>query len=129
MIVKGTDNTGTSGATLDLTAQVKAVDTTSSNLTGKSEVTMSGKAAAFGGRMMSSVADQVLKQFADNFAARVRESAQQSDQRSDQESVDSSAAPLPNAPPGEPPNELNGFALAWAVIRNWFRSLFRRNTA
>ena len=33
---------------------------------------MSGKAAAFGGRMMSSVADQVLKQFADNFAAQVQ---------------------------------------------------------
>ena len=31
---------------------------------------MSGKAAAFGGRMMNSVADQILKQFADNFAAR-----------------------------------------------------------
>ena len=33
---------------------------------------MSGKAAAFGGRMMNSVADQVLKQFAANFAAQVR---------------------------------------------------------
>ena len=32
---------------------------------------MSGKAAAFGGRMMSTVADQILKQFADNFAAQV----------------------------------------------------------
>ena len=33
---------------------------------------MSGKAAAFGGRMMNTVADQILKQFADNFAAQVR---------------------------------------------------------
>ena len=33
---------------------------------------MSGKAAAFGGRMMGSVADQVLKQFAANFAAQVQ---------------------------------------------------------
>ena len=32
---------------------------------------MSGKAAAFGGRMMNSVADQILKQFAANFAAQV----------------------------------------------------------
>ena len=32
---------------------------------------MSGKAAAFGGRMMNTVADQILKQFADNFAAQV----------------------------------------------------------
>ena len=33
---------------------------------------MSGKAATFGGRMMGSVADQVLKQFAANFAAQVQ---------------------------------------------------------
>src|SRR5262245_13957697 len=71
LIGKGTDSTGTSGATLDLTAQVKAVDATSSILNGRSEITMSGKAVAFGGRMMSSVADQILKQFADNFAAKV----------------------------------------------------------
>ncbi len=32
---------------------------------------MSGKAAAFGGRMMNSVADQILKQFAANFAREV----------------------------------------------------------
>ena len=33
---------------------------------------MSGKAATFGGRMMGSVADQVLKQFAANFAPQVQ---------------------------------------------------------
>ena len=43
-----------------------------SNLVGRSEVTMSGKAAAFGGRMMGSVADQILKQFAGNFSAQVQ---------------------------------------------------------
>ena len=40
-------------------------------LVGTSEVSMSGKAAAFGGRMMNTVADQILKQFAANFAAQV----------------------------------------------------------
>ncbi len=44
---------------------------------GKSEVSMSGKAASFGGRMMGWVADQVLKQFADNFAAQVAALASQ----------------------------------------------------
>ena len=69
---KGTDSTGSSGASMDLTARVEAVDAASCNLVGASEVSMSGKAAAFGGRMMDSVADQVLKQFAANFAAQVQ---------------------------------------------------------
>ena len=41
--------------------RIEAVADGSSNLVGKSEVTMSGKAAAFGGRMMNSVADQILQ--------------------------------------------------------------------
>ncbi len=71
LLGKGTDSTGTSGASMDLAARIEAVADGSSNLVGKSEVSMSGKAAAFGGRMMNSVADQILKQFADNFAAQV----------------------------------------------------------
>ena len=39
---------------------------------------MSGKAAAFGGRMMNAVADQVLKQFAENFAAAGADRSQRS---------------------------------------------------
>jgi carbon monoxide dehydrogenase subunit G len=69
---KGTDSTGSSGASMDLTARVDAIDASSSQLVGTSEVSMSGKAAAFGGRMMDSVADQVLKQFAANFAMRLK---------------------------------------------------------
>jgi len=120
LIGKGTDVTGTSGATLDLTANVSAVDSTSSILNGRSEITMNGKAAAFGGRMMNSVADQILKQFADNFAARVRESAQKSAQKSDQSSVAASSS--------TESSELNGLALVWAVIRNWLRGVFGRNS-
>ncbi|HEU5134736.1 MAG TPA: SRPBCC family protein [Steroidobacteraceae bacterium] len=117
LIGKGTDNTGTSGASLDLTARVSAVDSASSILNGKSEITMSGKAAAFGGRMMNSVADQVLKQFADNLAARIRESTANSATVSSQPQATPSTA-----------NQLNGLALVWAVIRGWFRGLFGRNT-
>ena len=69
---KGTDTTGSSGASMDLTARVEAVDAATCNLVGTSEVSMSGKAATFGGRMMGPVADQVLKQFAANFAAQVQ---------------------------------------------------------
>jgi carbon monoxide dehydrogenase subunit G len=115
LVGKGTDSTGTSGASLDLTAHVSAVDSTSSILNGKSEITMSGKAAAFGGRMMNSVADQILKQFADNLAARINESP-----------TDSATAASSPQETETTRNELNGLALVWAVIRDWLRGLFGR---
>ena len=119
LIGKGADSTGTSGATLDLTAHVSAVDSTSSILNGKSEITMSGKAAAFGGRMMNSVAEQILKQFADNFAVKIKESPASSATASSSTSQETMSKP----------NELNSFALAWAAIRDWLRGVFRRSPA
>src|SRR5215831_13406705 len=71
LLGRGTDSTGTSGASMDLAARIEDVPGGSSQLVGRSEVTMSGKAAAFGGRMMNSVADQILKQFGENFGAQV----------------------------------------------------------
>lgn len=76
LIGKGSDSSGTSAASMDLTARIEpGTDVTSSALIGKSEVSMSGKAAAFGGRMMTTVADQILKQFAANFAIEARKLA------------------------------------------------------
>ena len=74
LIAKGTD-TRHSGASMDLTARVEAAEDGASNLVGHSEASVSGKAAAFGGRMMDAVADQVLKQFAANFARTRRRAA------------------------------------------------------
>jgi len=68
---------------------------------------VSGKAAAFGGRMMNSVADQVLKQFAANFAAQVELL----------KAPQAGAAPLASPPPV--PHEINGLALFWAILKNW----------
>jgi hypothetical protein len=81
---------------------VDALDANACNLVGESEVSMSGKAAAFGARMIGPVSDQVLGQFAANFAARLQ------------------AAP----PPGDAP--LNALSLMWAIVKGWFRSLFAR---
>jgi hypothetical protein len=102
LYAKGTDTTGGSGASMDLTARVDALDANACNLVGESEVSMSGKAAAFGARMIGPVSDQVLGQFAANFAARLQ------------------AAP----PPGDAP--LNALSLMWAIVKGWFRSLFAR---
>ena len=104
---KGTDTTGGSAAAMDLRARIELVDTGSSKLVGTSEVSISGKAAAFGGRMMDSVAEQVLKQFAANFATRVQ-------------AVQAQGPPVSAVEAAQ----LDGLALAWSVFKNWLRSLF-----
>jgi hypothetical protein len=120
LFAKGTDSTGGSAASMDLTARVEPVDAASCNLTGTSEVSMSGKAATFGGRVMGPVADQILNQFAANFSARVQAMQAQSAAAASGASA-SAAQGLPAAPEAKP---LNGLALMWAVIKGWLRSLF-----
>ncbi|HSB21567.1 MAG TPA: SRPBCC family protein [Burkholderiaceae bacterium] len=117
LFAKGTDTTGGSAASMDLTARVEAVDAASCNLVGTSEVTMSGKAATFGGRVMGPVSDQILGQFAANFAAKVQAMQAAS------AAAGAGAAAAPPVPAAEP-KPLNGLALMWAVIKGWFRSLF-----
>jgi len=114
LIGKGSDTTGTSGASIDLTARVEAAEGGASNLVGKSDASVSGKAAAFGGRMMTSVADQVLKQFAANFAARVESL----------KAAQAGAAPVASPPPVQ--HELNGLALFWSILKDWIRGLFSK---
>jgi carbon monoxide dehydrogenase subunit G len=115
MLGKGTDRSGSSGASMDLTARIELADDGKSNLIGNSTVTMSGKAATFGGRMMVPVADQILKQFAGNFATRVQEAESQAQPgRVSQAAGEGSAAP---------DTSLNALALIWAVIKDTLRRL------
>jgi len=120
LIGKGTDSTGNSGVSMNLLARIDAVDGGLCELVGSSEVSMSGKAAAFGGRMMNSVADKILLQFADNFAARV---ATLQALRSGTAAAGDTAAPAPRA------GELNALALGWAVFKDWLRGLFAKKKA
>ncbi|HUH88089.1 MAG TPA: SRPBCC family protein [Pusillimonas sp.] len=128
LIGKGTDTTGTSGASMDLLATVRAAGE-QCELVGKSSITMNGKAAAFGGRMMDSVSEQILKQFAANFAQRVSEmQAQGQSNMAAAESDDANdhAPPARGAKAASKPQELNGLTLLWAVVADWFRRLFTR---
>src|SRR5262249_261232 len=103
----------------------------------------SGKAASFGARLMGSVGEQVLKQFADNFAAKVRAQQPQAPAKAQvqtapaqqaqavpasQDSAHAAAGTAAIAPPSELAQPLNGPALLWAAIKDWLRSLFERRT-
>ena len=121
MLGKGTDRSGSSGASMDLTANIESADDGKSNLIGKSAVTMSGKAATFGGRMMVPVAEQILKQFAGNFAKRVQEV------ESDAPSVEASQTTEKSGAGSD--TSLNAFGLIWAVIKDAFRRLFGKKSS
>lgn len=129
LVGKGTDSTGSSGASMDLTARLDAVDAAACHLVGHSEVSVSGKAAAFGGRMMDSVADQVLKQFAANFAAKVQAMQGDASGGGGAGAAGGAAAGTPGAAAAAQPSQLNALALMWAIIRDWFKSLFAAKKA
>ncbi len=133
LVGKGTDSTGSSGATLNLTARVEAGEALQCNLVGAAEVSMSGKAVAFGGRMMNAVAEQLLKQFADNFANRVRELQAQRGAGPDVGPGTGGASPggaaAASAPAAPVAQALNGLALMWAVFKDWLHGLFGKKPA
>lgn len=147
---RGTDSTGTSGAAMDLRARIEADGPAACKLVGHSEVSVSGKAATFGGRLMSGVADQVLKQFADNFAKRLPPPVQSplaEEPAVATPPVDiattatgatppmaSAAATAPAStasalPAAAPPREINGLGLLWGMVRDWFHHLFAAKRA
>ena len=131
---KGTDSTGSSGASMDLTAQIEANGAFNCTLIGTSTISVSGKAATFGGRMVGSVADQVLKQFAGNFGARVEQLQASLDAATDQlgngrvrpivvPAAVHGASPTATAVLQQPA-DLNALSLVWGMIRDGFKSLF-----
>jgi uncharacterized protein len=111
---KGTDTKGGSAASMDLAAEVRNVDAGKCELVGHAEVTLTGKLASFGGRMINQVSDQILKQFAENFASMAQSASGAS-------TSGSIGAPAPVAA-----RELNLLALVWNIIRDFFRRFGRR---
>jgi len=112
LIAKGQDSKGSSSASMDLTARVRSGESGASELTGDADVTVNGKLANFGGRMLTQVSDQILGQFADNFSSKLAPSA---------DSKDSAQA----APEPEPRvQEINGLKFAWQALIGFIKSFF-----
>jgi uncharacterized protein len=129
---KGADKGGSS-ASMDMNAQIEANpdNPQHSVLHGDAAVIVNGKFAQFGGRMMVQVSDMLLEQFVENF--------RQAAQALPAPAGAASAAPTGAAPEpatvSEPPRaasqvakEINGLAIVWMLIKNWFAGLFgKRN--
>lgn len=121
---KGADKGGSS-ASMDLTASIHpGAGANQCVLLGKADVIVNGKFAQFGGRMMTSVSDMVLGQFAHNFSLKAAEAFAQSEQPAIQAQT-AVAAPPPVSAAAKPHTELNAFSILWGLIRNFFSGLSR----
>ncbi len=122
MLGKGADKGGSS-ASMELTATLAPAADGTSTLQGKADVIVNGKFAQFGGRMMTSVSDVLLGQFAEAFSQKTH--ALEEAERSTMS---------PSTPPDRPAiaagaaRELNGLSLLWGLLRGWFLGLFGRKS-
>jgi carbon monoxide dehydrogenase subunit G len=139
MMAKGADKSGSSAA-MDLAATLEPGETSrSAVLVGSATVTVSGKLAQFGNRLLVPVSDAMLAQFAENFraaaaavpmpssAAPAAEAAAPAgttgNAAAGAEAPAAVSAPVPRPAPA-PVKELNAIALMWTVFKNWIAGLF-----
>jgi len=128
MLGKGADKGGSS-ASMELTANLVAIDAHSCTLVGHAEVIVNGKFAQFGGRMMGSVSDMILAQFAVVFSqkaavaqAALAPAASAAPAPGQSAAPVAAAAPAPQAPVVA--QEFNALGLVWALVKDFFAKLF-----
>ena len=151
MMGKGADKGGSS-ASMELTANLVEAEGGMSSLVGHAEVIVNGKFAQFGGRMMNSVSDMILLQFADVFSQKAAvqqasmapavaapgdaagaEAAAASGSVGAGDAVGTAASAAPQAPRAVPAapivaKEFNALAFAWLMVKNFFANLFGRKS-
>ncbi len=120
MLGKGADKSGSS-ASMELTANLLEAVDGKCTLQGHAEVIVNGKFAQFGGRMMSSVSDMILGQFAETFSQKAAVV-----QGPVAAAGEATLVPPPVAPVVA--KEFNALGLVWALIVNFFRGLFGRKS-
>lgn len=135
MLGKGADKAGSS-ASMQLTARLEDGETPGTTmLMGQATITVSGKLAQFGSRLLVPVSDAMLAQFADNFRAAAaavplpEAAAPAAAEASADAAAPSAASPAP-VPAPRPPvapaqvKELNALGLMWTVFKGWLAGLF-----
>jgi carbon monoxide dehydrogenase subunit G len=154
MVGKGADRGGSS-ASMKLSAHIEPGATPQTSLlVGQATVTVSGKLAQFGSRLLVPVSDAMLAQFADNFRAAaaavpVAAAVAAATEASEAEgaavtqageapaaqapagaasAVPVRAATVPAPAPVAPVKELNALSLMWTVFKSWLGGLFGRKS-
>ena len=136
---KGADKGGSS-ASMNLTATIEAdpANTAHCVLNGQAVVTVNGKFAQFGGRLMVQVSDMLLAQFVENFRKQAQTlpggDAASDGASSGQTEGETGSAPAVASTPSTPATapavagEINGLAIVWTLIKGWFGGLFGKRT-
>jgi hypothetical protein len=102
-------------------------------LAGHAAVIVNGKFAQFGGRMMNSVSDMILAQFAEVFSQKAQ-AMQASAPAADAGAAPSAAAASPSAAAPSAPaapvvaTEFNALGLVWSLIKQFFAGLFGKKS-
>lgn len=117
LVATGKDSKGSSTAGMDLTARIDSGESNQSILSGDATVTVNGKLASFGGRMMTQVGDQMLNQFADNFSKIIVRPITEQEASVQKRSISATQE-----------NEINGFKLAYNALIGFIKSFFGRTT-
>ncbi len=144
MLGKGADKAGSS-ASMQLTARLEPGEEPGTTvLMGQATITVSGKLAQFGSRLLVPVSDAMLAQFADNFraaAAAVPVAAAPAEAQAPSGAeaaagtaetalaVAAPAVPAVRAPvaPAQV-KELNALGLMWTVFKGWLAGLFGKKS-
>jgi carbon monoxide dehydrogenase subunit G len=134
---KGADKGGSS-ASMDMIAVIESDPANPAHavLHGEASVIVNGKFAQFGGRRMVQVSEMILVQFVENFrqaalALPAPVSAASADGASAATAGAAGSTAVPAAAPAAAPKvatEINGLAIVWALIKNWWLGLFGKRT-
>lgn len=148
MLGKGADKAGSS-ASMQLTARLEPGEEPGSTvLMGQATITVSGKLAQFGSRLLVPVSDAMLAQFADNFRAaaaavpvaaapaeaQAAPAAETAAGTADANAGVPAPAPAPAVPAVRVPvapapvKELNALGLMWTVFKGWLAGLFGKKS-
>ena len=138
MLGKGADKGGSS-ASMELTASLLPGENGHCVLAGHAAVIVNGKFAQFGGRMMNSVSDMILAQFAEVFSQKAQAlqasapagaadaGAAPTGGAQAQQASSSAAAPSAPAAPVVA-TEFNALGLVWSLIKQFFAGLFGKKS-
>ena len=108
---KGVDTKGKGSANMVLTGNLVDNGDQTTEVTNNMEISITGKLAQFGSRMIADVSDQVFKQFLSNFRNQLQAAA---------DNPANAATPVEEAEP------LNAVSLFFSMIGAFFQKLFGR---
>lgn len=127
MLGKGADRSGSS-ASMKLTARVEPGDSAGeSHLVGAATVTVSGKLAQFGSRLLLPVIDALLTQFAASFSAAAAAVVQDASESPAPDTGATAPTEAAVSAPAGPRTELNVLALLRELLRDWSARWFRKD--